>query len=281
MDSDDADAIAQLNDPVERARLATERLAYHQGQTTKLARLRREAIAELRASGLSYGKVADALGVSRARIAQLRSIGHAVEHDFFGGDVLTITMPLRGGDRPYVAHEDFEAAAQLARYLNSLDIETSYGQVAPTGDIDFSPPGLVLICGPKSSKMARAVIDSDPLLQFAPTPQGRWRLVDRASGQEFTSPLDDEHPQHRDIAYVARLARPNSGRDVLLIAGVHAVGSLGAVHLLTQPANVHQLHRAVGTRRFSMIIGCEFTDTPLRILSSETVGPPRVHPGDD
>jgi hypothetical protein len=86
-----------------------------------------------------------------------------VEQDLFGGDVVTITMPLRaGGDRPYVAHEDFEAAAQLARYLNSVDIETSFGQVSPTGDIDFSPPGLVLICGPKSSKMARAVIDSDP-----------------------------------------------------------------------------------------------------------------------
>jgi hypothetical protein len=51
------------------------------------------------------------------------------------------------------------------------------------------------------------------------------------------------------------------------------------VHYLTQPANVHQLHRAVGTRRFSMVIGCEFTDTPMRILRSEPVSPPRVHPG--
>jgi hypothetical protein len=282
MDADDAEVIAQLNDPVERARQATERLAYHQGQTTKLARLRREAIAELRASGLSYAKVADALGVSRARVAQLRGAGHVIEQDFFGGEVVTITMPLRAGaDRPYVAQEDFEAAAQLARYLNSVDIETSFGQVDPSGDIDFSPPGMVLICGPKSSKVARTVIDSDPLMAFTPTKDGRWQVVDRTTGEAFTSPMDQAQPEHGDIAYVARLARPNSDRDVLVIAGVHAVGSLGAVHYLTQPANVHQLHRAVGARRFSMVVGCEFTDAPLRVQRSEAISPARGHPGDD
>ncbi len=278
---DDLDHIAAISDPAARARAATERLAIYQAAVTRLARIRREAIAQLRASGLSYGRVADALGVSRGRIAQLRGTGHAVERDFFGDDIITITTPLRAGEgtRPVVAQEDFEAASQLARYLNSVEIDTSFGQVAPAGEIDFTPPGLILICGPKSSPVARKLFDTDPRLQFNVDEAGRWRLTERASGEQHASPRDDDPSADRDVAYLGRLDRPDGGPPVLVIAGVHAIGSLGVVHFLSQPGNVHQLHREIGTHRFSMVIGSAYTTSPLQILSSQADTPPLVHEG--
>lgn len=90
------------------------------------------------------------------------------------------------------------------------------------------------------------------------------------------SPLDRETPSDRDLAYVGRLARPD-GRTFLHVAGVHAAGSMGAVHYLTQPANVRALHREVSRQRFSMVVASTFTRSPLAVVSSEALIRPRIH----
>jgi hypothetical protein len=279
MTADNLDEVEAISDPAARARLATELLTTHQGIVTRLARIRRQAIAELRAAGLSYAQVAEALGVSRGRIAQLRT-QRAIEQDFFGGPAVTIITPLRtaGIERPVIAHEDFEAAMTLSRFLEAADIQVAHGQVAPNGDLDLSPDGLVAICGPKSSKVMDSIIATDPLYRYAPDPSGRWRILDRASGQEFSSPIDADPAAEADIAYLARLSRLDDPRAFLVIAGVHAVGSLGAVHYLTQPAILLELHRTVGAKPFSMVVSSTFTRSPLRILTSEPLVPPRLHP---
>jgi transcriptional regulator with XRE-family HTH domain len=279
MTADNLDEVEAISDPAARARRATELLNSHQGIVARLARIRRQAIAELRAAGLSYAQVADALGVSRGRIAQLRT-QRAIEQEFFGGPAVTIITPLRtaGIERPVIAHEDFEAAMTLGRFLEAADIQVSHGQVAPNGDLDLSPDGLVAICGPKSSKVMEAIIATDPLYRYAPDPSGRWRILDRASGQEFRSPLDTDPTAETDIAYLARLPRPDDQRSFLVIAGVHAIGSLGAVQYLTQPAALAELHHTVGTKPFSMVLSSSFTRSPLRILNSEPLAPPRLHP---
>jgi hypothetical protein len=149
-------------------------------------------------------------------------------------------------------------------------------QVAPTGEIDFSPPALVAICGPKSSPIIRDLIAADPVFDFSPDQQGQWRILDRRSGTAFSSPID-EAAGESDIAYVARLNRPD-GRPFLVIAGIHAIGSLGAVHFLTRTANLHDLHRRVGTQPFSMVISSSFQRSPLQITSSAYAAEPSVHP---
>ena len=72
--SEDVERIAALDDPVARARAATEALTEHQEAVTRLARIRRAAVAELRASGFSFAQVGERLGVTRARVAQLEWI---------------------------------------------------------------------------------------------------------------------------------------------------------------------------------------------------------------
>ncbi|HZD01161.1 MAG TPA: sigma-70 family RNA polymerase sigma factor [Actinomycetes bacterium] len=281
MSANDVEQVEAITDPAARARAATQLLSKHQEIVTKLARIRRRAINDLRAQGLSHAQVGSALGLTRGRIAQLHTAGHAIEQDFFGGTSITITTPLRaaaGVDRPLVAQEDAEAAALLARLLDSLDIDTSSANVSPAGEIDLTPDGLIAICGPKSSPTMREIIATDPVLDYSPDPAGRWRLVDRTSGAEYTSPIDDGIEARSDIAYLARLHRPD-GRPFLVIAGVHAIGSLGAVAYLSNTDRIRSLHIAVGGRAFSMVIGCSFTRTPLKILSAEALSEPRAHAG--
>ena len=279
MSTDDVDEVAAIADPAARARVATELLSRHQEIVTRLARIRRRAITELRSQGLSHAQVGSALGLTRGRIAQLHTASHALEQSFFGGASITITTPLRaapGLDRPLVAQEDAEAAALLARVLDSLDVDTTSDHVSPAGEIDLAPDGLIAICGPKSSPTMHQIIRTDPVFDYSPDPAGRWRLVDRATGAEYASPVDDDPAKDQDIAYLARLQRPD-GRPFLVIAGVHAIGSLGAVAYLADTDHVRALHDAIGTRRFSMVIGSTFTRTPLKILSTEALTEPRPH----
>jgi len=198
---------------------------------------------------------------------------------FFGGTRPTITMPLRtlGTGRYVIAQEDFEAADALARFLRGLVLEPDFQYVSPTGEIDLSYAGLCVICGPKCSQVIADMIACDPHFSFAPDDNGRWRLTERNTGNSLGSPLDLDFPTNQDLAYVARLRRPEDGRPFLLIAGVHAVGSRGAVDYLTKPSNLRRLHQKVGSEAFSMVVSCTFTRTPLRIFSSEALIAPRTY----
>jgi DNA-directed RNA polymerase specialized sigma24 family protein len=58
-------------------------MAQSQREMTELARLRRRVIQELHAGGLSYAQIADAAGLSRGRIYQLRHAGPAPRARFW------------------------------------------------------------------------------------------------------------------------------------------------------------------------------------------------------
>lgn len=102
---DIAAEVAAINDPAERARVATQRISEHQRAVNRLAAIRREAIAELRAAGLSHAEVAAAMGITRGRAAQLQRTRFPIEREFFGSDAVTITTPLRStsAERPFIA----------------------------------------------------------------------------------------------------------------------------------------------------------------------------------
>jgi len=81
MTDDTLDEIRRLADPVERARRATDLLALYQRRSTELGLLRREAIEELHASGLSYAEVAMVVGISKGRVGQIRLAPSAPDDD--------------------------------------------------------------------------------------------------------------------------------------------------------------------------------------------------------
>jgi hypothetical protein len=266
-----------IADPAERAQLASEILAEHQSLIVRLAQIRRQAIAELRASGLSYAQVGQRLGLTRARIAQLTPA--TVEREFFGGPAVTIAAPLRATSegRPLVAQEDVEATMVLTRLLHAADLATELQHISPSGELDLSPDALVAICGPKSSPTVQQLIAGDPLFDFSADDTGRWKITDRDTGRAYSSPIDDDPAADRDLAYVARLRHPGRQHPILVIAGIHAIGSLGAANYLAVDANLRTLHHAAATGPFSMIIESRFVRSPLTTLSAHAVVEPRTH----
>jgi transcriptional regulator with XRE-family HTH domain len=201
---------------------------------------------------------------------------------FFGSSRrVVITIPLRTlrTGRLVIAYEDVEAADTLARFIRAPGIDTRLRYVDPTGELDFSPDGLVVICGAKSSPVIAEVIEKrDPLYACRPDEHGRVWIIERDTERRLGSPMDLGYPANQDICYLARLPRPGTDRPFLSIGGIHAAGSLGAVHYLTNPQRFHDLYQAVEANRFTMVISSAFTRAPLRILSSEALTAPRLHP---
>ena len=276
--TEDVDRVAAIADPVARARAAGELLAEHQSAVTRLAQIRRKAIAELRAQGFSYAQVGQSLGVTRGRIAQLRGPDATIEAAFLGGRQITIATPLRAqaGGRPMVAQEDVDAATVLAQHLTRLDLETSMQRIPPGGGPAFDPDALVVICGPGTSHAIAELLEADPALDYAQRGDGTWTIRERNSDREFRSPVD-RSASHGDVAYLGRLRRPD-GRPFILIAGVHAIGSLGVAHYLVGSSHLRELHGTVGSASlFSMVIGCTFDPATLTIRDSEALVPPYVH----
>ncbi|MEV4889923.1 UTRA domain-containing protein [Nonomuraea sp. NPDC055795] len=64
--------VAQISDPVERARVLSRLMTEEQGLVTEAAKMRRQAIAEAREGGMSLEDIAGQLGVSPGRISQMR-----------------------------------------------------------------------------------------------------------------------------------------------------------------------------------------------------------------
>jgi len=60
-----------MRDPVKRAQAVAAELDKLNALVSEVSRVRLEAVAELRAGSYSYGKIADALDLTKGRVAQL------------------------------------------------------------------------------------------------------------------------------------------------------------------------------------------------------------------
>ena len=74
------------------------------------------------------------------------------------------------------------------------------------------------------------------------------------------------------------LPRPDGAGSFLYLAGIHAPGILGAAHYIAD--NIAELHRELKTRRFSVLISCQFDPADRRkILSTGRLTPLYRHDG--
>ena len=223
-------AVREEPDPLLRARRATALMNDFQQQSVELARLRREAIEEAaRTRGLSFTQVAHELGLSKGRITQIRQTAPPVERAFFGIGPVRVAVPVRTiGDRDLgvVAAEDAQSAETTATALRRLAFEVDRTEVPADGSWTHTGDA-VLICGPKSSARVGELIDDDPYFDFRPDARGHWAITETPSARAYTSGLDGQPPANRDAAYLS--ARTINDSRLVLIAGVHAIGSLGAV----------------------------------------------------
>jgi hypothetical protein len=268
--SNEFDDVREEPDPLLQARRATELMNTYQQRGVELARLRKEAIRRaVDTRGLTYAEVARLIGLSKGRITQIRQGAPAAERVLFGVGPLTVAYPVRASaDRPsgVVAVEDSTAAEGMTALLRSLAFTVEQFLIPPDGHWD-PPAGAVVICGPKTSTISAEALEADPWLSFHPDSEGRWAIQRKDTGAVVTSPIDGGTAT-ADVAYVGRL--PFRDRSLFLIAGVHALGSAGAVQYLTD--HLADLYAVVGERSFSVVVGSTF-DGPHAAVTKALWGP--------
>lgn len=273
---DEVRQVAQIADHAARVRAAVTLMTELQASVVETARLRRESITWLRSNGYSMADVAVLMGVSRARVAQLRDAGPPPERVFLGTESIRVAVPERPGGRRLVALADSAAGQGVLTLAHRLRLDGELEYIPLSGALDLNRDELVVICGPKTSPVTAAALAGDPRLTFDTLPDGRWALTEKATGRVMTSPSDDpDEPRSADVAYLGRLPRPDRQGTFVYIAGVHAIGSLGAVTHLAD--HLAELYDDVGTAPFSMVVGCEYDAADERILATEALTVPLRH----
>lgn len=270
------DRVRNERDLLKQAKLAGELIAIYQQRSVELARLRKQAINRVAAErGINFSAIAAQLGITRGRVTQIRNTAPPAEREFFGVGPVTVAVPLRdvpGRRLPMISSEDTRARDILTDLLQTLAFQFTRYDIPANGIWTPPPCDVVAICGPKSSRVTAQAITSDPFLTFEPDDSGRWTIRERHDGRTYESPLDDSSGDGwSDIAYFGRLALGDE--TLLVIAGVHALGSIGVADYLVK--NLPELYAQVGTSRFSMVIGSRHTDDA--VTESRALCPPRVH----
>lgn len=269
----DTRELCDLPDPAERAQRASQRLADYQAAVGELSRIRREALEELVAHGRTQTEIAALLGMTRARVGQLLSTGPRAERAFLGTGPLTIALggkqeaDKRGSGR-VLAQEDLAAFNQLQALARAHGLDAQYEIIEPPGLVNLNRDNLIVVCGPRLSPLIAQILESDRNLGFGQDDTG-WFLVDRAAGVIHRSPMDSGEP--RDYVYLGRLPRLDGQGTFLYIAGIHAVGAPGAAHFIEQ--HLAELYSEVKTKRFSLLLECEFDPKTLRVTASRRLSP--------
>lgn len=250
--TDDFDDVRRDPDPVRRGRRATELLAVYQQRAAELARLRKAAVEDAhRQLGMSYTQIAAAMGLTKGRVSQIRGTAPPPERAFFGTGPVAVGVPLRHGTagrhRPLVAAEDMRAGEEAARLLEGYAMAVTRYQIDP--QTAAAPPGdAVVICGPKTAPVGAALLARDRALDLRED-GGRWWIIQRATGQRLGSPSDEADPAAADLAYISR--HSGGGHVTVHIAGIHAIGSLGAVHYLA--GHLAELYAGAGDASLSLV----------------------------
>jgi hypothetical protein len=268
--------VSAMQDHALRVKAAVDLMTELQAAVIETSRMRKESIAWLRKNGHSMADVAKLMGVSRARVAQLRDAGPPPERAFLGTQSVQVAVPLRPGEREYVAVEDSSTGQKLLALAQRLQLDGELQYIPVSGELDLNREDLVVVCGPKTSAAAAAALSRDPRLSFETLPDGRWALVERESGTVYTSPSDNPNDATpADVAYLGRLPRPDGQGTFILIAGVHAVGSLGVAHYLNE--NLASLYEQAGTSPFSMVVACDYTPGDKSVKASRSASGVLLH----
>ena len=253
---------------LDRAKQLSDLINFLNDVTSEYSHLRREDLEELLRQGHKQAELARALGISTARMSKLIKTAPPPERSFFGTGTKPLTVAvgqkLEGGkERPgsVVAEEDVLAYEQLRKLAESMGLRTQHEVIRPPGTVNLNRDNLVIICGPRLCPLIGQILESDRRYGFEKDEAG-WYLTDRETGKSYRSPEDSGDAG--DLAYLGRLPRPDGKGDFIYIAGIHAAGAGGAVNYLAH--NLAELYQQVRTKRFSVLVSCEY-DPHTRVVS--------------
>lgn len=277
----DADTVAEIPDPTERAKAINRLIDEHTDAINRLSPLRKFALEEMLATGMTQQQIADRLDMTRSRVSQILTQNTKAERAFLGSGKLTVAIGSkleagRADPGGVVSTEAFSAFETLADLARSVGLDASFETVPPPGLVHLNRPNLVVLTNPRLLPFLSQVMEADPHLRYLSDENG-WYLVDLTTGVEYRSPRDSG--EQKDYAYVGRLPRPDGKGTFLYLAGLHAQGTLGAAHFVA--ANLSELYKELKNKRFSLVMSCEYDgkNTPPKIVSTERVTPVYRHEG--
>ncbi|SNR93528.1 hypothetical protein SAMN06265360_1375 [Haloechinothrix alba] len=212
------------------------------------------------------------LGITKGRVTQIRSTAPGAERVIFGVGPVSVGVPYRyqstDRERPLIAAEGAQTGDQLEQLLGALSFEVTRYQIEP--DRSEVPAGdTIVVCGPKSAPVGADLLGRDPVLAIVEA-EGRWWIEHQTTGERYGSPSDDSAGRDADVAYVA--AHRMDDRVIVHIAGIHAIGSLGAAHYPT--THLADVYREVGEKSFSLAVRADYDG--LTITGSELAAGPYV-----
>ncbi|MBD8021866.1 hypothetical protein [Brevibacterium gallinarum] len=188
---------------------------------------------------------------------------------FFGSRAITICLPRRElSNRSAIVEADFVAAKTLELFLQSFKIRVDYSFVEPDGTIDLQAPGLVVICGPKSSNVVAKALNNDSAFSFQQ--QGEhWTIFDHTTKSTYYS-RSDTKGQQSDIGLLSRAhVAAHSRKTFLSLAGVHAEGSAVMAEHLCDYRTLKRMMKRSRRHMFSAVIADTYNVDPLRVTSTQ------------
>lgn len=275
-------ALGEAADPAVRARLASDFVARHQIAMTEISRIRREALEELVALGMSHAEIAAKIGTTRPRVYQLLSSGPRPERAMLGTGTITVAIggkPEKGRrdtqQQAVVSAEASKAYEVLTKLASSLSLQTQMEIVPPPGFVDLNRPNLIVLTSPRLLPFLAQVLPADPIYGFDKSDQGLF-LVDKETGTEYWPPQDTTG-EPCDFGYVGRLPRPDGKGTFLYLAGVHAPGTWGAARYLEE--HLDEFYRDFKLKRFSVLVKVEYDPETRAPKAVSELAPLRRHEG--
>ncbi|MGW1341781.1 hypothetical protein ACWCOV_12050 [Kribbella sp. NPDC002412] len=269
--------VREIPDLFDRGKRATGLLRDYQASVTELSRIRRETLEELKKQGYSQTQIADGIGLSRGRIGQLATSGPAPERAFFGDDDLIVIVGQKkeeGQGRPVIATETVTAYSRLHALAAAYSLSATMEAVPPPGLANLNRDNLFVLGGPRLFPMVAQMQEGDPAFRFEVDESDVWSVLDTQTGERHFSPRASG--ENRDLAYLARLPRPDGKGTFLVSAGIHPTGTQGGVTYLETA--LAELYGEVRDKRFSVLIESEFDPETMEVTRAYRVSPVYKHP---
>ena len=120
---------------------------------------------------------------------------------------MRIATPLKRDEikaRPVVTVEDVIASKRLEDLARSFGLEVEQEHIPLGGEIDLNRPGMIVICGPRPSKVMARLYVAGPVFAWEKADDGPWTLRDTRCGTVYRSGSDEDPPRPSDAAYLGR-----------------------------------------------------------------------------
>lgn len=185
-------------------------------------------------------------------------------------DEVIIHIPSRKIDRPkpVVAMEDYAAYENIRNVLEYNAFCVSLKYIPTSGDIELEQDKAnIIICGPKNSPLIKETFQRMNGLSFVEE-EGIWYFLDEETNNKIYSPMDQNPPKNSDLAFLGKLSihsKPN--QSVLLICGIHAMGSLGIASFLNNKDMLDTLLKKAKSKRFYSIIYSAYSEEYKQIYN--------------